>query len=175
MATFLTRRFGLAGGLAWLGVLTFGVVSEQLKTRGEVSREKSGTVAVPEAERHEVVTPSGLAYTDTVLGGGEAGPRRGDLLALSLLVKDDSGRLLFDSDSGGRQFALIYGSRPLQGALCAGVEEGLASMRAGGVRTLRVPPALGFPAGARFPGGEVAPGSTLTYTVTLARVSPPPS
>jgi hypothetical protein len=27
VASFLTRRFGVAGGLAWLGVLTFGVVS----------------------------------------------------------------------------------------------------------------------------------------------------
>ena len=33
VATFMTRRFGLKGGLAWLGVLTFGVVSEQVKTR----------------------------------------------------------------------------------------------------------------------------------------------
>ena len=29
-ASTLTRRFGLAGGLAWLGFLTFGVVSEQV-------------------------------------------------------------------------------------------------------------------------------------------------
>jgi len=28
-ATTMTRRFGLAGGLAWVGFLTFGVVSEQ--------------------------------------------------------------------------------------------------------------------------------------------------
>lgn len=28
-ASTLTRRFGLAGGLAWLGFLTFGVVLEQ--------------------------------------------------------------------------------------------------------------------------------------------------
>ena len=37
IATALTRRFGLAGGLAWVGVLAFGVVSEQVKTRLEVS------------------------------------------------------------------------------------------------------------------------------------------
>jgi hypothetical protein len=39
----LTRRFGLAGGLAYLGFLTFGVVSEQIKTRLEVAADERGT------------------------------------------------------------------------------------------------------------------------------------
>lgn len=39
----LTRRFGLAGGLAYLGFLTFGVVSEQIKTRLEVASDIRGT------------------------------------------------------------------------------------------------------------------------------------
>ena len=30
----LTRRFGLAGGLAWVGFLTFGVLSEQASDLG---------------------------------------------------------------------------------------------------------------------------------------------
>lgn len=33
-ASTLTRRFGLAGGLAWLGFLTFGVVGEQVGACG---------------------------------------------------------------------------------------------------------------------------------------------
>lgn len=37
------RRFGLAGGLIWLGILTFGVVSEQIKTRLEDSAEQRDT------------------------------------------------------------------------------------------------------------------------------------
>ena len=39
----LTRRFGIAGGLAYLGFLTFGVVSEQIKTRLEVASDIRGT------------------------------------------------------------------------------------------------------------------------------------
>ena len=66
-------------------------------------------------------------------------------------------------------------ARPFQGALCAGFEEGIASMRAGGTRRLVVPPALGFPGGAKFPKGEVPAGAALTYTVKLLRVSVPPS
>lgn len=38
-----------------------------------------------------------------------------------------------------------------------------------------IPADLAFPAGARFPGGEIPPGATLEYTVELLRVSIPPS
>ena len=35
-----------AGGLVWLGILTFGVVSEQIKTRLEDSAERKNTQVV---------------------------------------------------------------------------------------------------------------------------------
>ena len=116
MATFLTRRFGVAGGLAWLGVLTFGVVSEQLKTRQEVAREESGTQAVG---AKEVATPSGLRYTDLVRGGGETAPQRGYLLAAAVRVvlgEDPAGPVLFDTEDTGRPLAFFFGcgARDLQ-------------------------------------------------------------
>jgi hypothetical protein len=43
IASFLTRRFGIAGGLAWLGFLAVGTLGEQVKTRIEVAAEKEGT------------------------------------------------------------------------------------------------------------------------------------
>lgn len=43
ISSSLTRRFGLGAGLAWVGVLAFGVISEQVKTRNEVFREEQGT------------------------------------------------------------------------------------------------------------------------------------
>lgn len=43
VATSLTRRFGLGAGLAWVGFLAFGVVSEQIKTRLEVSQQEANT------------------------------------------------------------------------------------------------------------------------------------
>ena len=109
ISTFLTRRFGLAGGLAWLGVLTFGVVSEQLKTRNEVAREESGTQAV---DAKEVVTPTGLRYTDLVRGGGETAPQRGYLLAANVRVvlgEDATGPVLFDTEESGRPLAFFFG------------------------------------------------------------------
>lgn len=46
IATSLTRRFGLGAGLAWVGFLAFGVVSEQIKTRLEVSQQEANTRSV---------------------------------------------------------------------------------------------------------------------------------
>lgn len=43
IASTLTRRFGIGAGLAWVGFLAVGVVSEQIKTRLEVSREEAST------------------------------------------------------------------------------------------------------------------------------------
>lgn len=43
IATTLTRRFGIGVGLAWVGFLAFGVVSEQIKTRFEVSQQEENT------------------------------------------------------------------------------------------------------------------------------------
>lgn len=46
IATSLTRRFGLGAGLAWVGFLAFGVISEQVKTRLEVSQQEANTRSV---------------------------------------------------------------------------------------------------------------------------------
>lgn len=46
VATSLTRRFGLGAGLAWVGFLAFGVISEQIKTRLEVSQQEANTRSV---------------------------------------------------------------------------------------------------------------------------------
>ena len=70
MATFLTRRFGLKGGLAWLGLLTFGVVSEQLKTRRETREEKENTKAVAKEKRTTVKINDSTSYVELVKGGG---------------------------------------------------------------------------------------------------------
>jgi len=43
IASFLTRRFGIVGGLAWLGFLAVGSLGEQVKTRMEVAAERDGT------------------------------------------------------------------------------------------------------------------------------------
>lgn len=43
IASTLTRRFGLGAGLAWAAFLAVGVISEQIKTRIEVSQQETNT------------------------------------------------------------------------------------------------------------------------------------
>ncbi|KIY96727.1 hypothetical protein MNEG_11234 [Monoraphidium neglectum] len=179
VASFLTRRFGIAGGLAWLGVLAVGSLGEQVKTRMEVAAEKEGTRDV---QGQEVVLPSGVRYTDERVGGGQA-PSKGLLVVLSYVGRAD-GAVFEDTRARGKPIVYLYGGRPFTGGLCAGVEEALATMRAGGKRRVVVPPALGFgDRGAVLrptehvpeKQGVIPPGATLEYDIELQRVSIPPS
>ncbi|KAI8466037.1 MAG: FKBP-type peptidyl-prolyl cis-trans isomerase [Monoraphidium minutum] len=179
IASFLTRRFGLAGGLAWLGFLAVGTLGEQIKTRIQVDAEEKGARDV---DGVEVALPSGVRYTDLRIGGGQS-PSKGMLVVLQYVGKAD-GAVFEDTQKRGKPIVYIYGGRPFTGGLCAGVEEALSTMRAGGRRRVVVPPALGF--GARgavlrptehVPDkqGLVPPGATLEYEIELQRVSVPPS
>ncbi|KAK9831804.1 hypothetical protein WJX74_009971 [Apatococcus lobatus] len=140
ISSALTRRFGLAGGLAYVGFLTFGVVSEQFKTRREVSEEASGTQDVQDAP--EVTLPSGVRYKDLRIGGGTP-VQKGFLVVLD--YQGTTGSEVFeDTQKRGKPIVFVSGSRPFTGGLCIGAEEGLAGMRGGGRRRVTVPADRGF-------------------------------
>ena len=180
VASALTRRFGLAGGLAWLAVLTAGVVGEQIKTRLELASEEAATTVVGD-DAPEVVTPEGLRMKDSKIGGGQY-PQKRDLIILHY-KGFANGELFEDTYARKKPIVSIFGSRPFAGGLCRGAEIALSTMRAGGKRTVIIPPELGFVDGAvlrpteHVPGknGRIPPGATLTYELELVRVSIPPS
>jgi len=178
----LTRRFGLAGGLAWLGLLLFGVVSEQVKTRLEDRTAEQDTKDV--ANSMPVDLGEGLQYVDLRRGGGPV--VQAGFLTVLQFRGEANGKVFEDTQKRKKPIVYIYGSRPFTAALCLGVEKGMKGMKAGGIRKITVPPSLGFgERGISLRGTEhvpdkqptenVPPNATLEYTVELIRVSIAPS
>ncbi|XP_010498200.1 PREDICTED: peptidyl-prolyl cis-trans isomerase FKBP17-2, chloroplastic-like [Camelina sativa] len=178
VASSLTRRFGIGAGLAWAGFLAFGVISEQIKTRIEVSQEVANTRDV--VEEKEIVLPNGIRYYDLRVGGG-ATPRAGDLVVIDLKGQvQGTGQVFVDTfGSKGKKkpLALVVGSKPYSKGLCEGIDYILRSMKAGGKRRVIVPPSLGFgEEGAELESGlQIPPNASLEYVIEIDRVSIAPA
>ncbi|KAF8114306.1 hypothetical protein N665_0039s0070 [Sinapis alba] len=179
VASSLTRRFGIGAGLAWAGFLAFGVISEQIKTRIEVSQEEANTRDVEEEK--EIVLPNGIRYYDLRLGGG-ATPRPGDLVVIELKGQVQGTEQVFvdtfgSKDNKRKPLALVVGSKPYSKGLCEGIDYVLRSMKAGGKRRVIVPPSLGFgEEGAELESGfQIPPSASLEYVVEIERVSIAPA
>eukprot|EP00798_Chlamydomonas_sp_ICE-L_P010605 gene10605-12275_t len=173
IATFLSRRFGIAGGLAWLGFLAIGSIGEQVKTRMEFASEEAGKKDVTDTQ--EVVLPNGLRYTDLRIGGGQL-PQQGYLAVLHFIAKAD-GVVFEDTYERNKPIILRFGGRPFVAGLCEGAELAISTMKI-------VPPELGFgeKGGSVRPtlhasdkAGIIPPNATLEYTLDLIRISIPPS
>jgi peptidylprolyl isomerase len=113
-------------------------------------------------------TPSGLSYEDTVVGTGPS-PTRGQTCVMHytgwLWVNGAKGDKFDSSLDRGRPFEFPLG----MGRVIKGWDEGVASMRVGGKRTLLIPAQLGY--GERGAGGKIPPGATLLFEVELLRVA----
>jgi len=112
-------------------------------------------------------TASGLQITDIKVGTG-ATPATGQTCVMHYtgwLYKDGVKGAKFDSSlDRGQPFEFSIGRRQVIG----GWDEGVASMKVGGKRTLIIPPELGY--GARGAGGVIPPNATLMFDVELLGV-----
>ncbi len=109
-------------------------------------------------------TSSGLQYTDTVEGKG-ASPANGQTCVMHytgwLYDNGVKGKKFDSSVDRGEPFAFKIGI----GQVIRGWDEGVATMKVGGKRTLIIPPQLGY--GARGAGGVIPPNATLMFDVEL--------
>ena len=112
-------------------------------------------------------SPSGLSYEDTRAGTG-AQPKSGQTCVMHytgwLWVNGSKGAKFDSSHDRGKPFTFPLG----QGRVIKGWDEGVASMKVGGARTLLIPPDLGY--GARGAGGVIPPNATLLFEVELLDV-----
>jgi peptidylprolyl isomerase len=109
-------------------------------------------------------TSSGLQFTDTTVGTG-ASPKTGQRCVMHYtgwLYQNGAKGTKFDSSlDRGQPFEFAIGT----GQVIKGWDEGVATMKVGGKRTLIIPPALGY--GARGAGGVIPPNATLMFDVEL--------
>ncbi len=116
------------------------------------------------AQETSVTTPSGLKIEDITVGDG-ASPATGQTCVMHytgwLYENGQKGRKFDSSVDRGDPFEFPIGT----GRVIKGWDEGVASMKVGGKRTLIIPPELGY--GARGAGGVIPPNATLIFDVEL--------
>jgi peptidylprolyl isomerase len=112
-------------------------------------------------------TPSGLKIIDVKVGTGPS-PRTGQTVTVNytgwLYVGGKKGDKFDSSFDAGKPFSFPIGNHQV----IAGWDEGVATMKVGGKRTLIIPPDLAY--GSRGAGGVIPPNATLIFDVDLLGV-----
>jgi peptidylprolyl isomerase len=108
-----------------------------------------------------ITTPSGLEYLDKEIGYGNF-PKQGQRVTINFIMKTEDGTVIEDTYQSKIPMSFILGKKDA----IQGLEEGVATMRVGGKRILKVPPELGF--GASSVRG-IPPNSKLIIEVELGK------
>lgn len=111
-----------------------------------------------------VTTPSGLQFQDVVVGTGPS-PPVGYQIVVNYVAMTPEGRIFESSLQRKAPFDIRVGA----GQIVAGLDEGVRTMRVGGIRRLYIPGNLAFPKG--LPSGpgrpRVPPSSPVVFDVQL--------
>jgi FKBP-type peptidyl-prolyl cis-trans isomerase len=125
------------------------------------------TIAAAQTAGKTMTTASGLQIIDSTVGTG-ASPKPGQTCVMHytgwLYENGQKGKKFDSSVDRNEPFEFPIG----QHRVIAGWDEGVATMKVGGKRTLIIPPALGY--GARGAGGAIPPNATLMFDVELLAV-----
>jgi peptidylprolyl isomerase len=145
----LTRAAFMSAALAFTTIGTFAMTDDAA------------------AQSKPVTTPSGLQMTDTTVGKG-AQPKQGQTAVVHY-----TGWLYNNGQKGQKFDSSVDRKEPFEfpvgaGRVIRGWDEGVATMKVGGKRTLVIPPELGY--GARGAGGTIPPNATLIFDVELLGV-----
>jgi FKBP-type peptidyl-prolyl cis-trans isomerase len=108
-------------------------------------------------------TASGLQYWDIKVGSG-ATAVPGSVVKVHYTGWLSTGEKFDSSLDRGEPFSFPLGA----GQVIKGWDEGVAGMKVGGKRQLRIPPELGY--GATGAGGTIPPNATLIFDVELLDV-----
>ena len=155
----MKQQFGLVLLLFGLLVVAFGCGNND-KSNAANAPSTSSPMKV---NGQPTTTPSGLQYWDIVVGtGGTAGA--GTAVKVHYTGFLTTGEKFDSSRDRGEPFSFSLGA----GQVIKGWDEGVAGMKVGGQRQLRIPPGLGY--GASGAGGVIPPNATLIFDVELLEV-----
>jgi len=153
MRRFQFRSFAIAivAAIGMVGAFPFAVPSD----------------AAAQTAGKTMTTASGLQIIDSTVGTG-ATPKPGQICVMHytgwLYENGKKGKKFDSSVDRNEPFEFPIGARKV----IAGWDEGVATMKVGGKRTLIIPPELGY--GARGAGGVIPPNATLMFDVELLGV-----
>jgi FKBP-type peptidyl-prolyl cis-trans isomerase FkpA len=123
--------------------------------------------ATASAQGTTTTTPMGVTMTDTKVGTGVQ-PQKGQTVVVDYtgwLYENGAKGAKFDSSvDRGYPFMFKLGT----GQVIQGWDDGVASMKVGGKRTLIIPPNLGY--GTNGAGAAIPPNATLMFDVELLGV-----
>jgi peptidylprolyl isomerase len=123
--------------------------------------------AVAQAEGKVTITPLGVKMIDTKVGNGVQ-PKKGQTVVVNytgwLYENGKKGKKFDSSVDRGYPFMFKIGT----GQVIQGWDDGVATMKVGGKRTLIIPPNMAY--GSRGAGGSIPPNATLIFDVGLLGV-----
>jgi len=127
----------------------------------------ASVIFTPARAQPVMTTPDGLQIIDLKVGTG-ASPKKGQTVVVHYtgwLYTDGKKGAKFDSSvDRGQPFEFPIG----QQQVIPGWDEGVATMKVGGKRTLIIPSELAY--GSNGAGGVIPPNATLIFDVELLRI-----
>lgn len=143
-------------------LLTASLLVAQTSTQ---KRSAPNTNAPTKVTGPGVTTASGLQYWDIKVGTGQEA-KDGDHVKVHYTGWLTSGKKFDSSVDAHQPFELTLG----KGEVIKGWDEGIAGMKVGGKRQLRIPPDLAY--GAKGYPGVIPPNATLIFDVQLLAIKP---
>jgi FKBP-type peptidyl-prolyl cis-trans isomerase len=140
---------------------TTSPANESAPTQASVPASNSAPTPVSGAPHK---TPDGLEYWDIKTGDGAVATKGQTVTVHYTGWLAANGKKFDSSVDRSEPFEFPLG----EGQVIKGWDEGVAGMKVGGKRQLRIPPSLGY--GAEGAGGAIPPNATLIFDVQLLKV-----
>jgi peptidylprolyl isomerase len=140
-----------------------GWLKKLLRGGGSTSAEDVTAAPTPVKESDYSRADTGLLYFDLVKGTGDS-PSKGNNVTVHYTGWLQSGRRFDSSRTKNRPFSFVIGRRKV----IRGWDEGVMSMKVGGIRQLKIPPSLGYGAVGSPP--VIPKNATLIFEVELLEI-----